>query len=572
MRQRFKIFLCALAALLFAAGNGFSQKLQSGPQVLTFFSEVDDTEQPYGLYLPQGFNQNKKYPLVIMLHGAGSNHRLALRRVFGKSNQGGETDVEATRYFPAWQDVEYIVASPYARGTMGYQGIAEKDVYDVLADVKRRFPIEDDRVYLTGLSMGGGGTLWLGLSRPDVWAALAPVCPAPPEGTAELAPNALHVPMHIFHGDADPVVAPAGVRDWVTRLRELETKVEYTEYPGVGHNSWENAYQDGFIFKWFEKFRRERFPNRVRFTTSQYKYNRAYWVRIDELTPGTWARIEAKLVASNRIEVSTSALGAFTLNLAEHPRFNASRAVEVVIDGQTLSAKASAALSFTNREGRWVETKHETAAQTKRAGAEGPIAEAIADRHSYVFGTADNPSQEILQARREQASHAANWSADRGEFLGRVKVFPRVLADNEIRPSDIESSNLILFGTKESNSLIAKYRVQLPLHFNSSASEYGLVYIFPLGQRYVVINSGLPWWNTSASGTTRPSSRRGFRPLYGPAGLLMDLPDYVLFQGSRENVIAEGRFDLNWRVPEAEAEKMKATDAVSIAPASQTKP
>src|SRR4051794_39690282 len=120
-----------LAVLGLAAAS--AQTLQTGPQVLTFFSDVDDTDQPYALYLPNDFNPAKKYPLIVSLHGAGSNHRLNLRRVFGKSNLAGETDTEATRYFPKFREVEYIVASPLARGTMGYQGIAEKDVYDVLS-------------------------------------------------------------------------------------------------------------------------------------------------------------------------------------------------------------------------------------------------------------------------------------------------------------------------------------------------------------------------------------------------------------------------------------------------------
>ena len=187
-----KIFLFLFSFVFLQAAS--AQKLSAGPQVLTFFSDADDTEQPYGLYLPQNYDAAKKYPLVIMLHGAGSNHRLALRRVFGKSNANGETDVEATRYFPEWKDVEYIVASPLARGTAGYQGIPEKDVYDVLADVKKRFSVDEDRVYLTGLSMGGGGTLWLGLSRPDVWAAIAPVCPAAPERVRPPTPVLSSVP------------------------------------------------------------------------------------------------------------------------------------------------------------------------------------------------------------------------------------------------------------------------------------------------------------------------------------------------------------------------------------------
>src|SRR5688572_12803686 len=287
-----------------------AQKLPTGPQVVTFFSDADDTEQPYGLYVPPHYDENKKYPLVIMLHGAGSNHRLSLRRVFGKSNINGETDVEATRYFPEWKDVEYIVASPYARGTAGYQGVPEQDVYDVLADVKKRFSVDEDRTYLTGLSMGGGGTLWIAMTRPDIWAAIAPVCPAPPKGTDELIGNALNLPSHFFHGDKDQAVPVTVSREWTKKLNELGSKVEYTEYPGVHHNSWENAYKDEFIFDWFSKFKRSAYPDRVRFSSTQYKYNTAYWVTFDELTPGTLASIDAKFIAPNELEITTHDLGA----------------------------------------------------------------------------------------------------------------------------------------------------------------------------------------------------------------------------------------------------------------------
>jgi predicted esterase len=248
----------------------------------------------------------------ISLHGGGSNHRLNLRRVFGKSNAPGETDVEATRYFPELPDVGYIVASPFARGTMGYQGVAEKDVYDTLEDVKRRFSIDEDRVYLTGLSLGGGGTLWLGLSRPDVWAVIAPVTPAVPEGAEELAANALNTPVHLFQGAVDPVTLPATTREWVELLRGLGTRVDYVEYPGVSHNSWENAYADAQIFRWFDQFRRNRSPERVRYTSKQYGYDRAYWVQLDGLTPGTLASIDARFTGPNRVEVKTGEMEGFT--------------------------------------------------------------------------------------------------------------------------------------------------------------------------------------------------------------------------------------------------------------------
>src|SRR5687768_13941786 len=102
MKNSTTILIFALIVFFSAPSVTSAQQLPSGPQVLTFFSDADDTEQPYGLYIPKNYDPQKKYPLVIMLHGAGSNHRLALRRVFGKSNTNGETDVEASRYFPEW--------------------------------------------------------------------------------------------------------------------------------------------------------------------------------------------------------------------------------------------------------------------------------------------------------------------------------------------------------------------------------------------------------------------------------------------------------------------------------------
>jgi dipeptidyl aminopeptidase/acylaminoacyl peptidase len=486
-----KILLLALILVLLAAGRpSFGQTFKPGSQVLTFFSDVDDTEQPYGLYLPKNFSSKKKYPLVVSLHGAGSNHRLNLRRVFGKSNLPGETDVEATRYFPVWPDVDFIVVSPLARGTMGFQGLAEKDVYDMLADVKKRFPIDEDRIYLTGLSMGGGGTLWLGLSRPDIWAAIAPVCPAPPAETMELAPNALNLPVRFFQGGADPVVKPDGTRDWSKRLEDLGTKVEYTEYPGVGHNSWENAYKDGSIFAWFARFRRNRFPDRVRYSTSRYAYNSAYWVRFDQLTPGILAGIEAKFIGPNRLEITTSALGAVTLTLAGHPKFKAGRSVEVTIDGTILNVQTTGLLSLCRHNGAWVAETYLAPAGSKRFGAEGPIREAISDRHIYVYGTGGNPSREELQSRRDQAAKAADWSSQRGRLL----FFPRVVADKDVRPSDLDGSNLILFGTRETNTLIDKFSDRLPIQLEPTAAGYGLVYVFPIDKHYVVVSSGLAWW------------------------------------------------------------------------------
>ncbi len=552
------IIMALVATMLGGEKKVIAQKLSTGPQVLTVFSNVDDSEQPYGLYLPKDFNPAKKYPLVIMLHGAWSNHRLGLRRVFGKSNQNCETDVEATRYFPKWKDIDYIVASPLARGTMGYQGIAEKDVYDVLADVERRFPIDRNRIYLTGLSMGGGGTLWIGLTRPGIWAAIAPVCPAPPAEARRFAANALDYPVSIHQGQADPVVNPDSTRAWVKRLKALGTHVEYTEYPGVGHNSWEEAYKDEAIFKWFSKYRRNPFPDRVRFVTDRYKYNSAYWLTIDELTPGVFGSVDAGFTGENKIEIAASHIGAFTLDLKGHPRFRPGRKISVTIDGQALSGITRDMLGFVLRDGKWAIGRYEPAPGSKRPGVEGPIGEAFADRHVYVYGTLGNPSPAELGARREEAETAAKWISG-----VPLLYFPRVIADRDVRPSDYASGNLILFGTERTNSVIKDLSYKLPVEFKGADSGYGIVYIYPDGEHYVLVCSGEQWW--PKPGEAQPlSARRGFRFIGGPVSMLIGYGDYVLYKGSLDSMVVEGRFDNSWQMPESDAAKMDSTGAVLV--------
>ncbi len=544
-----------LFALVLAAAALPAQVFNAGPQVLSFFSSVDDTDQPYGLYVPKDYDATRKYPLVISLHGAGSNHRLNLRRVFGRGNRPGETDSEASRYFPPLGEVNYIVATPLARGTMGYQGLAERDVYDVLEDVRRRFNIDEDRVYLTGLSMGGGGALWLGLTRPDLWAAIAPVCPAAPEGALELAPNALNLPVHLFQGEIDPLVPAQGVRQWHKRLLDEGAHAEYIEYPGVRHNSWDYAYRDRAIFGWFDKHRRNRYPERVRFVSSQYKYASAYWVRLDGLTPGVRASVDARLMPANRVEVRTENLLGLTLDFTGHPAFNPKLPIIVSVDGTALKTKPATSVSLTRQGGAWKLGAYEAPAGAKRKGAEGPAVETVSSRHVYVYGAADSPSEEALRARREQAAAAADWAGGRGRLL----VNFRVLADKAATETEIRDANLVLFGTKETNALLARYADRLPLELNAGAADYGLVFVAHADGRYLLVNSGLPWW-TGGDNASRP----GFRFIPAAYRLLQGFGDYIVFKGSLENVIAEGLFDVNWKVPQEVASKLEATGAVRV--------
>ncbi|WP_209330397.1 prolyl oligopeptidase family serine peptidase [Lunatimonas salinarum] len=534
-----------------------AQKLKAGPQVLTIHSVADDTEQPYALYLPADFQEDKDYPLVMMLHGAGSNHRLALRRVFGKSNAEGETDVEASRYFPQWDNVDYIVAAPFARGTAGYQGIVEQDVYAVLEDVKERFRIDEDRIYLTGLSMGGGGTLWLGLTRPDIWAAIAPVCPAPPAGATDLVGNALNLPVHFFHGDADPVVPISGTRAMVEDMQAKGILVFSEEYEGVKHDSWVNAYAGGRIFDWFSRYKRDPFPEKVAFRTRSLTHHQAYWVELNQLVPGSLASIEASILSGQKISVTTDSVLEFTLHLQDHPAVQTEQQLDISIDGKSLRLLPGSQLSFYRDGNTWrVGSLVQAGGLIKRPGQSGPVFAGFSDRHVYVYGTADNPSSEELVRRRQQAYEAANWSAYRGEFLGRIMFFPRILADKEVRPSDLASSNLVLFGVKETNSIIRQMEKSVPMHLDPEDQDHGLLYIYPHNGQYVVVNSGLPWWG----GSRAP----GFNFVGEVHQKLGTFKDFRLYKGHVDEVLAEGYFDTRWQLADTDSELLINSGVITV--------
>jgi len=568
IKQLLRLVTLIGLVLSLSAQRSLAQYPKSGPQDMTFFSSVDESNQPYAIYIPENFDATKEYPLVVFLHGALSNHRLGLRRVFGKGNiQGPEfgtpgfvppqNDLEVTRFYPELKSVDYIVVAPFARGTAGYQGIPEQDVFDMLADVKSKFKIDENRMYLTGLSMGGGGTLWVGLTHPDMWAAIAPVCPAPPAGTDELAMNAFNFPVHLFVGDRDGLMTRSDA--WYEMFKENDVDVKYIIYPGIAHNSWEYAYDNGFIFDWFAQFERNPFPVEVKFTTSAFKYNKAYWITFDNLTPGVQASIDAKFTDNNQIEITTTDLLGFTLNLEGHSKFDAGSNVDITVDGETFNVKSPDAISFLKEDGSWVNKKFTPNRFSKQKGAEGPLSEALTDNHIYVYGTQGEPTPEEQQARMALATYASDWAYQR-PFGGRIMIFPRMVADNGVRQSDYETSNLVLFGTAGTNSIIKKYEERLPILLNEDAEGYGLVFIYPMNGHYVVVNSGLPWWTPPAE--EQPAG--GMRLSSGKGSSLDAYPDFILFKDTPDNVISKGYFDNNWQIPEAEKEKLNASGVVRL--------
>ncbi len=210
-----------------------------------YVSDVDKTLQPYRVFVPSSYDAKKKYPLVIALHGMGGDENSYF---LGYENGMIKREAEARGY---------IVACPKGRGSASmYLASAERDVIDVIAEMKRDYSIDPDRVYLTGHSMGGYGTWSVAVNHPDLFAAIGPIA----GGGSPLTVNKLtaisHVPEIVVHGDADPTVPVEESRKMVKAAQAAGAKVKYIEVPGGNHSNIVTLHMKD-IFDWFDVHTRQ---------------------------------------------------------------------------------------------------------------------------------------------------------------------------------------------------------------------------------------------------------------------------------------------------------------------------
>ena len=232
-------------------GSGHPWTVGSGSGEVYFFtdwayrSKVDDTLQPYRFFVPSNYDPAKKWPLVVALHGMGGDEN----SFFVAYDNGVIRRIAETR--------GYLVACPKGRQSASmYMGPAETDVMDVLAEIKREYSIDEDRVFLTGHSMGGYGTWSVAANHPGEFAALAPFAGGGTPFTTPKLRGIAHIPWIVIHGDADPTVPVDESRKMVKLGQEHGTKIKYIEVPGGDHSNIVVPNMNA-VFDWFDAHKRQ---------------------------------------------------------------------------------------------------------------------------------------------------------------------------------------------------------------------------------------------------------------------------------------------------------------------------
>jgi predicted peptidase len=221
------------------------------------FRNAEGETLPYRVFVPKDYDAKKKYPLILFLHGAGERgddnerqliHAQVLRFVSDEVAAKHPCFLVAPQCPTGgwWADRPRGAKKPPPEGSAKSTG-APKLTLALLDSLQKEYSIDPERRYVTGLSMGGFGSFGLCLARPDYFAAAVPICGGTdPSRAKEMA----KVAFWVFHGGADPVVKPDQSRDAVKALKEAGATVKYTEYPGVGHDSWSKAYKEPELVDW----------------------------------------------------------------------------------------------------------------------------------------------------------------------------------------------------------------------------------------------------------------------------------------------------------------------------------
>ena len=190
----------------------------------------------YLLYLPKDVATAKEKPaLVIFLHGSGE--RGSDLKLLHKNNLPKRLDAMA--------DVPYVAVAPQCPAGKRWDDVDQLDQF--LDHLLATLPVDRDRVVLTGLSLGGMGTWKWGAARPRRFAALAPVCGAGDVATVGALKG---MPIWAFHGDKDKAVPYERGKAMADAAQKAGADVKFTTYPGVGHDSWVQAYAEPEFDKW----------------------------------------------------------------------------------------------------------------------------------------------------------------------------------------------------------------------------------------------------------------------------------------------------------------------------------
>jgi acetyl esterase/lipase len=554
-----------------AEGQAALERLQRGeareatPGELTelaYIARNDQTVQPYYLYVPRDFDRQRKYPLIVFLHG------------YVPSISVLDPWVLPDDICDVAGDNGCMLLIPYGRRNTDFQGVGEVDVFASLREVRDLYPVDEDRIYLSGCSMGGMGVWNIALRHPGVFAAATPMCghtdmfrwwgwereSAPPwkrwliewDNAVDQALNLYGQHFLAQHGARDSLVAPEQSRLMVQAGEQLGTPIEFYEWPQGSHYIYLETVPYEKAWKWQAQFRLDRSPKTVKFKCYSLEYNRAFWLTVDSLTRwGEPAQITAEIGADGKSLVVKSDNVDSILVDSRQAGFADGDTVTVTWNDRRLEFSAGEG----QREINWAGPRGPLGPTgggeppdppAKRRGLCGPCEEVFDGPFVVVQGTAGEQADDDDLARK-----VARWASEWDEFADGM---PIVRTDAEVLAGDYSEYNLVCFGTPETNSAVAgltrlNRAITIGDHrYVINGAEYagpelGLVVCYPMSyweDRYALVYAGETYGERLSINHKHDL-----------------LPDFLVFttksfgEDDTNDALCAGFFDTDWKLDES---------------------
>ena len=533
----------------------------------------------YSIYVPRSYDEKKKWPLIVSLHGGSSNHNVWMAMLLGHPLTPSEYRRNFRTPFDALvHQEEAVIVAPQGMGQNHWLGEAQKDVMDVVEDVCRNYHIDMDRIFLNGLSNGAVASYKIGLDRAWRFAAVLPMSgfvdweshalgggSGPVEQTVlrnasslTIAENAFNTHFVFYHGVKDSGFNVRQARRFDDRLSVLRIPHQYKEIPHLGHHLTHLLWSHMQILSYVKQFRRDPRPREIRIVATSERASRQFWATIDDRenhqAPG---RLTAR-IDDDIITVKTENVRRFTLRVGDAP---AAENPSIQVDGEKVSID-------TLGSDRKITLVATTGADTgwavwdgapldpwahKRARLSGPIGDAAWEPQVHVFGTLVGEDTEILKRAAELG--AKGWTPD-PEF---TQVRHPVVPDTKLTAELIDKRVLVLYGNARNNAILKVIGDRLPIRVGEgyigfgekrfSTPDVGARFISPNPLRpdgYVVVQAGV---------SAEAVERGGNLPIF--------LPDYVIFDKRFRHpsprmvfgglpIIESGYFTESWMLPKSE--------------------
>ncbi|MBN8729896.1 MAG: prolyl oligopeptidase family serine peptidase [Acidobacteria bacterium] len=492
---------------------------QTGLVVRGYESKIDGSAQPYGLVIPANWSPAvpHKWRLDAWFHGRSET--------LTEVNFLWERQRNAGQFTPA----DAIVIHLYGRFCNANKMAGEVDLFEAIADMKKKYRIDGNRIAVRGFSMGGAAAWHIAAHHAGRWAAAAPgagfsetaeflkvfqnetVQPAWWEqklwrlyDATEYAANLFNLPVVAYSGEIDrqkqaaDIMAAYMAKEGLTLTHLIGPQTPHRYHPDSIVEI--NRRMDAILARG-----RDEYPRRIRFTTYTLRYNRMKWVVVDALDKH-WekARVDAQVTAAHGVELTTANVAALSLEFASGRALVEPGQTIITIDGQAVTVPGPESDRSWNprlvkRAGKWSAGAPADELR-KRHALQGPIDDAFWNRFVMVKPTGQGMHAAVAAWVEAESKHAlTEW---RRQFRGEAIV----KTDAEITDADIAASNLVLWGDPQSNKVLARLAGKLPVKWTRDAVVVGgqsypsathaaiLIYPNPLNpKKYVVLNSGFTY-------------------------------------------------------------------------------